>query len=104
MANTRFIILVTLCLIGVSVQDTSDNTVNSEDSSPIAEAISSILTEQNGENIGAVFQNLLQAQGGKIISDALANLGKQNAGQLLQGLGSILASQGGDEKEKGKNK
>lgn len=101
MASNYLIFLVTICLIEGSIENTIDNKVE-DDSSPITEAISSILKEQSAENIGAMVQSFLQEQGGNIIGDALANLGKQNAGQLLQGLGSVLANQGGDgNKEKG---
>lgn len=101
MASNYLILLVTLSFIGASLQNTSDNTV--DESSPIADAISSVLKEQNGEVLGAMVQNFLQEQGGNILGNVLANLGKQNAGQLLQGLGSVLANQDSNEKEeKGK--
>lgn len=98
MASNYLIFLVTLVLIGTSSQSTSDNTVD-DDSNPIADAISEVLKKQNTENIGALVQNFLQEQGGNIIGDALSNLGKQNAGALLQGLGSMLANQGNNEKD-----
>lgn len=97
MDSKYLIILVTFCCIGVSIQDKAEATVE-DDSNPISEAISSILKEQNGQNIGALVQNFLQDQGGNILGNVLANVGKQHAGKLLQGLGSVLANQGSSEK------
>lgn len=99
MARNYLIVLVTLSLIGASIQNTSDNTVDDE-SNPIADALSSLLKEQNGQVIGSVVQNILQEQGGNLLGQALSNLGKQNAGQILQGIGSMLGNQGDDDKEK----
>ncbi|KAG5866258.1 hypothetical protein JTB14_005064 [Gonioctena quinquepunctata] len=54
-----------------------------------------VLKKQNAQNLGAAFQTFLERDGANMIGDAISNFGKENAGQILQGLGSLMANQGG---------
>lgn len=92
MARNYLLILVIFSFIGASVQNTSGNTIEDE-SNPIADAISSILKEQNGENIGAMVSNFIQEQGANFLGDAMAGLAKQSGEQVLDGLGSLLSGE-----------
>ncbi|CAG9821980.1 unnamed protein product [Phaedon cochleariae] len=101
MASNYLLLLVIICCISKSFQNTKDNTI--EDSSPYEEVASDIRKEQNGQNFGALFTNFMETEGANIMGDALSNFGKENAGQLLQGLGSLLAANAKQEKETQKN-
>ncbi|CAG9821983.1 unnamed protein product [Phaedon cochleariae] len=101
MASNYLLLLVIICCISKSFQNTKDNTI--DDSSPYEEVASDIRKEQNGQNFGALFTNFMETEGANIMGDALSNFGKENAGQLLQGLGSLLAANAKQEKETQKN-
>ncbi|XP_066155897.1 uncharacterized protein [Euwallacea fornicatus] len=97
MANTQIFLLVILGITSSSLQDVTDNKVNSENESPLAAIAKEILKEKNLENIGGVVNSFIQSGGAKQIMDGvLQNLASNaNSAQLLESLGSVFAN--GDE-------
>ncbi|KAJ8960056.1 hypothetical protein NQ318_009497 [Aromia moschata] len=106
MANIRLLLLVILSLVGASLQDVDDNEIEDEEINPFAEAASSILKEQNVQNIGAMVNNFMQGDGAAKLGDMLSKYGGRerratlagalvshdSAGDLLDGMGTLLGA------------
>ncbi|XP_066248113.1 uncharacterized protein [Euwallacea similis] len=94
MANTHTFLLVILSITSSSLQDVTDNKVNSENENPLAGIAREILKEKNLENIGGVVNSFIQSGGAKqIVDGVLQNLASNaNSGQLLESLGGLFAN------------
>ncbi|XP_076253378.1 uncharacterized protein LOC143191835 isoform X2 [Rhynchophorus ferrugineus] len=95
----RFLVIVGI--ITLSLQDSTNNEVDSQEESPLADIANEILKEKNIENIGGMLGSFLQSEGGKMILDSIMEkvTDPQNIGQVTQILGSLSNTESTAQKE-----